>query len=89
MTLPTKSKVRLLSGTKKHSDKSNSDFYKVSMLSPTGEAGNLSCTEDVYKLTETLEPMTEVELIINFCDDYDKPSFKVVGLSVSDSRKAK
>lgn len=90
MTLQTKSIVKLLSGSKKHSDKSNTDFYKVSLLSSTGEAGNLSCSEDVYKLTASLEPMTEVELIINFCDDYDRPSFKVVGLSAHDSsRKSK
>lgn len=89
MTLQTKSIVKLLSGSKKHSDKSNTDFYKISLLSSTGEAGNLSCTEAVYNSIAQIEPMTEVQITINYCDDYDKPSFKVFELVVNESsRKA-
>ena len=87
MKLTFETEIILLAGNKRHSDKNNADYYKISMLTFDGLAGNLNCTEEVYNAGQAIGMGVRSKITCEFCDDYENLSFKVIAVRPVDSPK--
>ena len=87
MKLSFKTEIITLDGNIRHSDKMNADYYKISMLTADGLAGNLNCTEEVYNAVKSLGMGVKSIITCEFCDDYESISFKVVAVRPVESPK--
>lgn len=82
MVVHFKSDVKFLGLTSKTNAATNSTYYKLSILTPEGSAGQISCSEDAVEACSNLQPMDNITLLLTYCDDYERLSVRVTQVYV-------
>lgn len=75
MTLTVNAKMLVISKNENESRDGKSMYYNLAVVQD-GQAGNISCTKEVYDLI--IELMKEVELQLTYNDEYK--SLRITGL---------
>ncbi len=78
MTLTATAKMMVISKNERESRDGKTKYYNLAVVQD-GQAGNISCTEEVYDLINEL--MKEVELQLTYNDEYK--SLRITGISMA------
>ncbi len=78
MTLTANAKMIVISKNEKESRDGQTKFYNLAVVQD-GQAGNISCTKEVYE--SMVELMKETELLLTYNDEYK--SLRITGISMS------
>ncbi len=78
MTLTFNAKMLVISKNENQSRDGKSMYYNLAVVQD-GQAGNISCTKEVYE--SILELMKEAELLLTYNDEYK--SLRITGISMS------
>ncbi len=80
MTLTANAKMMVISKNERESRDGKTKYYNLAVVQD-GQAGNISCTGEVYDLANEL--MKEADLLLTYNDEYK--SLRITGINLASS----